>query len=824
MRFLETECAGEPELRVEVESLLAADDPDSDFLEKGPMEVPRDLFSDSSDEPTGGTFGAYRIIREIGRGGLGTVSLAERADEAFNKQVAIKVVRRGLDTEDILRRFRHERQILAQLEHRNIARLLDAGSTEDGLPYFVMEYVHGKTLLDYCHATGASVPERLQLFRKVCEAVAYAHQNLVIHRDLKPSNILVTPEGEPKLLDFGIAKVLTPDEDTFTQTIPSQRVMTPEYASPEQIKGGKITTSSDVYSLGVLLYELLTEQKPYRLTSRTPEEISRAITDQEPAHPSAALQNRSPITSHDSHSLRGDLDNIVLMALRKEPARRYASVEQFSEDIRRHLEGRPVLAHKDTAAYRISKLIRRNRLAAAAAVVVFLAVFAGLFVSLWQAENARRQRDLARQAQASTERLNLFLRKMLSFSNQSVTSVWPVTQQRNVTVSEMLDQIAPQVDVELAGQPAARAQIFRTLGSAYASQGQYAEAEKSLRAALEIETQLFGLEHPETAATMAELGVLCFRLSKLEEANSLLEKAVAFYRKQKAAQALDHNAAEFALALDYLAGVKYYSGYPVPAVSLMREALATSSGANLQGSERRILTFNKSDMGAALVLTGNLAEGESYLREAAAEYRAMQPAPPWELGSTLRFLGIAAMQRNQLEEAGQHLLESEQFLRQTLGDRNRYLALTLERQAAAFLLQGNLARAEAKAREALAMAQAYSPEIKLPRASPFMTLGDVLSRTPRLQEAEVCYRQALAIHEQQPTANHPAIVSLKIRLSKLLLERGGWAEAKTLAQEAWDEAVQNFGDHSPESQAAQEHLLQVSAATGNWHGAIEKAQ
>ncbi len=231
------------------------------------------------------------MIREIGRGGLGTVYLAARADERFEKQVALKVVRRGLDTDDILRRFRAERQILAQLEHPNIARLIDAGSTEDGLPYFVMEYVEGQSLLDYCEATGAGVAERLPLFRKICEAVAYAHQNLVIHRDLKPSNILVTAAGEPKLLDFGIAKVLTPEEDAYTQTIPSQRILTPEYASPEQMKGGKITTSSDVYSLGVLLYELLSGHKPYRLTSRSAEEISKAITDQEPERPSTARQD-----------------------------------------------------------------------------------------------------------------------------------------------------------------------------------------------------------------------------------------------------------------------------------------------------------------------------------------------------------------------------------------------------------------------------------------------------------------------------------------------------------------------------------------------------
>ncbi len=390
-QFLAKECAEDGALRAEVESLLASDAESSEFIEEPVGTVPLELFSESSSEIAGQQFGAYRIVREIGRGGLGTVYLAERADDEYRKEVALKLVRRGLDTEDILRRFRHERQILAQLDHPNIARLIDGGTTEDGLPYFVMEYVQGANLLEFCDAQKLDTNERLSLFRKVCDAVSYAHQNLVIHRDLKPSNILVTEGGTPKLLDFGIAKLLTPEEAAMTQTIPALRVMTPEYASPEQIKGGAITTSSDVYSLGVLLYELLTGQKPYRLTSRSVEEISRAITDQEPTRPSDAPQSaiRNP------KLLRGDLDNIVLMALRKEPERRYATVERFSEDIRRHLEGLPVSAHRDTFQYRATKFVRRNKAGVVAAVFVLLAVAGGIMATLWQARVAQAQRTKA---------------------------------------------------------------------------------------------------------------------------------------------------------------------------------------------------------------------------------------------------------------------------------------------------------------------------------------------------------------------------------------------------------------------------------------------
>ena len=389
--LLDRLCSGNKKVRDEVESLLASDELARSFIEDPAAAIPRDFPEESEEELAGRQFGAYRIIREIGRGGLGAVYLAERADEAYEKQVALKLVRRGLDTEDILQRFRHERQILAQLEHPNIARLIDAGSTPAGLPYFVMEYVEGAILTNYCEAGQVGVTQRLRLFRKVCEAVTYAHQRLVIHRDLKPSNILVTADGVPKLLDFGIAKVLHSDDPLAAVTMTGVRVLTPEYASPEQIRGESISTSSDIYSLGVLLYELLTGQKPYRLTTRSPEELSRAITEQDPERPSTAVVRRSD----NPKSLKGDLDNIVLMALRKEPERRYATVEQFSEDIRRHLEGLPVLAHKDTFSYRASKFVRRNKTGVIAAVLFALAIIAGMAATLWQSHIAQTERARA---------------------------------------------------------------------------------------------------------------------------------------------------------------------------------------------------------------------------------------------------------------------------------------------------------------------------------------------------------------------------------------------------------------------------------------------
>ena len=348
---------------------------------------------------TGRRIGPYQIVREIGRGGMGAVYLAERADGIFDKQAALKLLKRGTDTDEILRRFGSERRILARLEHANIARLLDGGTTDDGLPYFVMDYVDGKPITKYADEHQLPVIERLKLFRVVCAAVSYAHQNLIIHRDIKPGNVLVTDKAEVKLLDFGIAKIVQEEGSELEEvTLTKLRILTPEYASPEQVKGEPVTTVSDVYALGVLLYELLTGSRPYKLKHRSADEITKAICDQEPERPSTSVTTESEIIDGADkvrRQLRGDLDNIILKALRKEPQRRYISVDQFSEDIRRHLEGLPVRARKETPAYRASKFIQRHKLGVASAVLLLLAVLGGIAATLQQAQVARAQRVIA---------------------------------------------------------------------------------------------------------------------------------------------------------------------------------------------------------------------------------------------------------------------------------------------------------------------------------------------------------------------------------------------------------------------------------------------
>ena len=404
--FLDQECGSDAAMRAEIESLLKQQEHATRFIETPALHLAAESLVRDGAFHAGQTIGDYEILSLIGTGGMGEVYLAH--DRHLHRKAALKFVRRGMDSDDILRRFQHEERLLASLNHPNIAQLYGSGVTTDGIPFFAMEYVEGERLDQYCNERGLAMVERLNLFRKVCAAVTYAHQHLVIHRDIKPANIRVTAEGEPKLLDFGIAKLLDAEGGQSSgQTLTLQGVMTPEYASPEQVRGENITTASDVYSLGVVLYELLTGQRPYRITSSRPDEIARAITEQEPTRPSTAItkfKDNQKSAFINQKSLRGDLDNIVLMAMRKEPARRYSSVGQFSEDIRRHLEGLPVIARKDTVGYRTAKFVRRNKIGVAAAAVVFVTLVGGIIATAWQAKRATREARLAAEQRDRAER------------------------------------------------------------------------------------------------------------------------------------------------------------------------------------------------------------------------------------------------------------------------------------------------------------------------------------------------------------------------------------------------------------------------------------
>jgi len=470
-------------LRREVEKLLANYAAAEDFIAE-PAAVGFGFKDDSDDKFIGTKIDDYLILEEIGTGGMGAVYLAEQQEENLSHRVALKLIKRGMDTSSVLKRFVMERQILANLEHPAIARFLDGGSTPDGLPYFVMEYIEGRTITRYCDEANLDINARLQLFQKVAAAVSFAHQNLVVHRDLKPSNILVTADGEPKLLDFGIAKILNPDwaVDTAEATATMFRVMTPEYASPEQLRGLPVTTASDVYSLGVVLYELLTGERPYKIESRLPDEIAREILTREPVRPSSLLSRQTASGTGRENgeatklryerlkSLRGDLDNIILKALQNEPSRRFASVQEFSEDIRRHLKGLPVSASADTISYRMAKFIKRHKAGAVAAAAIVTTLITATGVTAWQARRANIERARAEQRFNDVRKLTNSL--MFEF-HDAIKELPGSTSARALVVKKALEYLET-LAAENSGDPSLNFELAVAYGKVAEIQGSYA--------------------------------------------------------------------------------------------------------------------------------------------------------------------------------------------------------------------------------------------------------------------------------------------------------------------------------------------------------------
>jgi serine/threonine protein kinase/tetratricopeptide (TPR) repeat protein len=594
-----------------------------------PDDVTRLQRDDALDAATEPRVGSYRLVREIGQGGMGTVYLAVRDDDAFHKRAALKILKRGMDTDAIVRRFRTERQILAGLDHPNIARLLDGGTTPDGRPYLVMEFVDGAPLVEFADARQLDTAARLDIFLQVAAAVQYAHQNLVIHRDLKPANVLVTRDGVPKLLDFGIAKLLNPEMagHTLAPTAAGLQLMTPEYASPEQVRGEAVTTATDVYSLGVLLYELLTGRRPYRITSRAVADIARVVSEAEPLRPSVAIgepagAETDPATGTtrpgtrppgpaDTHRLRrqleGDLDNIVLKALSKEPVRRYASVDQFAEDVRRHLAGLPVLARHDTLGYRMSKFVRRHRGAVVAAAAVVVALVTGIVGVAWQARVARVERARAEQRFDDVRALATAFLFDIEGAIRDLAGSTPARQLVVQKGIEYLDKLARD-----AGD---RADLTRELAAGYVrvgdvqgrplnpNLGDSAGALASYRKSVALYESL-GVTTASPSDLRREMGVALLRLSELLAATGDTRAAMQAVRR---------------------------------AVDLQRD-IATDAAAS--PAARRDLAVAYSRLGDMLAATGETADALEQHRLALGVMQALAVTAPDD-PANLRQLGVA---------------------------------------------------------------------------------------------------------------------------------------------------------------------------------------
>jgi serine/threonine-protein kinase len=551
--FLTESCGEDLDLLEEVESLCAFDHGDGGVFSGGVRVAVADAAASVTHTARADRIGPYRLTEEIGSGGMGAVYLAQREGD-FTQRVAVKIVR-GFMSRDALARFRAERQILASLQHPNIARLLDGGTTEDGTPYLVMEYVDGVPIDRYCDDRRLPNAERIALFRKVCDAVSYAHRSLVIHRDLKPSNILVTADGTPKLLDFGIAKLIEPDRIDAQQTVPSMRMLTPHFASPEQVRGTTVTTAADVYGLGVLLYVLLSGKRPYTIETTRPDEIARIVCEVEPPRPSSIDPDNARV-----RQLAGDLDTIVMTAIAKEPSRRFASVDLLSEDLQRWLDDRPIKARPATWAYRSRRFAARHRIGVAIAAL-FAVMITGFGVALARsAAEARAERDAA-------ERVTEMLIQMFSGSD-------PRTAHGSaVTAVELLDRGAEQIRQNLRGQPDMQARLLDVIGTIYlglgwsdraqnvlhdamaarqagtttdsqptartmwrlaaslVDRGEYAAAEPMARASYEMTRRLLGPVNPQTAETLNTLAIAVRETGRLDEAENMFREVTQIFRE-----------------------------------------------------------------------------------------------------------------------------------------------------------------------------------------------------------------------------------------------------------------------------------------------------
>jgi serine/threonine-protein kinase len=819
-RYLSEACGNDVALRRQVESLIfSSDDSDKVFEQAIRNAVAHAPAMEAS--LIGQHVGPYLIDGELGHGGMGTVYLARRDDEEYKKQVAIKLIRGGIATPDLLRRFRSERQILANLDHPNIARLLDGGTTESGTPYVVMDYVDGEPLDEYCDRSRLTTEARLALFRSVCAAIQYAHQNLVVHRDIKPGNILVTREGQPKLLDFGIAKLLADDEiQSRAETKPNIRLMTPEYASPEQVRGDQVTTASDVYSLGVLLYELLSGHRPYRFKSYTPLEVEQAVCSQEPERPSTAVGRdqevatesgpvkvtaeivsgkRGTTTDKLRRRLRGDLDNIVLMAMRKEPDRRYASAEQLSEDIRRHLEGLPVLARPSTLGYRTQKFLLRYRAATAAGVLVILVIAALIGFYTWRLAG---ERDRARLEAAKATRVSEFLTGLFRVADPSQS------RGQSITAKEILDRGAAGIQLELAADPAVRASMMNVIGNTYESLGLYNDALPLLERALETRRQIHGVRSQEAAESLHDLARVIHFKGDYAAAESMFRDALQMQLTLPGAADLD--AAE---TMSKLAETLDEKGALEESESLVRQALAIRR--SRLGEEHSTIAESLNHLGRVLRRKRDFAAAEPPYRQALEMSRRLHGDVHPSVMRDLNGLGLLAREKGDPLTAEPLLRQALEVSQKLYGDENPQSVFIMNNLGLALDDNGKLEEAESLFRRALEIRRKLFGEEHPHVLFSTTMLGHFLRDRGAFEESELLLRKSVAIPRKLFGEHHPEVAIGLTTLGMLLVEKGDYQAARPVLREAVDVGRKALRPEHPYLTEALSGQAQVVLADGD---------
>jgi serine/threonine-protein kinase len=765
----------------------------------GSLDAPFDDTGDQPD-PVGLVIGSYRLIRSLGRGGMGEVFLAERADDQFRQNVAIKLVRRGLLSGQVQGRLRQERQILASLDHPNIARLYDGGATVDGTPYIVMEYIDGEPIDIHCDRRQLTIAQRLRLFITVCSAVHRAHQNLVVHRDLKPSNILVTRDGVPKLLDFGIAKMLETDEHaasyTMAVTQADVRVMTPDHASPEQIRGDLISTASDIYVLGVLLYELLSGYKPFALRGKHFGEVERIICEDVPAMPSEVIATaerqqdsgigtvaaqRSTGAAKLRRELQGDLDNIVAMAMRKEPERRYSSAEQLAGDVDRYLRGLPVLARPDSWSYRAGKFVQRYALGVALSAAL-VATLIGFTITVYrQSLRIEQERDLAQAQRNIADSQRERAEAVSEFLIDSFKVVDPFAEGGNaITARQILDNGAARIAYELNDQQAIKADVLDTIGSAYLGLGLPEQARPLIERGLTLRQQLFGQDSAAVARSLFTLNQVYEKEDNLAVAEQLASQGLAINQRQTGPAstatatslcrlgAIKKTQGEFAAAekllqscldirrarlgshdatvtepLDNLAHIASQRGDPQLAKAYLAEALEIDRSARSEEHPQYIRHLIR--LAEVTHDLGNTAEAESLYRKVVAlNQRVLGPEHPDSI-DTLSAFGGFLMETGRLDEAQKVLTTVLEANRRVRGSTHSYVGNDLENLGRLAYRRGDFAGAGRYLQDALEIYRQRLPPTHGFIATSLTTLGRTQLALHRPKEAQQSLVEAVKI-------------------------------------------------------------------------------
>ncbi len=710
--FLEAQAGSDPDLVREVTALIAEAESTAPGLPSRFEEgVP--LSRGDASALVGRRLGPYEVVRLEGQGGMGAVYEGRRADDQYHKRVAIKLVQGDLHSPPTLARFRRERQILASLQHRNIATLLDGGVSPDGRPFLVMEYVEGEPITAWCDRRRLAVSQRIALFRQVCEAVRHAHRNLVIHRDLKPGNILVTAEGDVKLLDFGVAKLMGADaEEEMPLTRGGARAFTPEYASPEQIRGETLTTASDIYSMDAVLYELLAGRRPHA-GGGSVAAVERAVLEEPIARPSTVVTDEAArrCGERDARHLRrrlaGEIDSIVMLALRSEPELRWASAEAMAEDLRRYLDGSPVAAQRGWRGYRVRKFLQRHRAAVAATLLVLVVLVGGIIATGIQAQRALRE-------QARARRVSGFLTDLLE-------SVRPKTGGRDVPVSELLDAAARRVATEMAGQPGTRAELESVIGQSYLALGRYDEAESHLRQALADEERLHGPRSEGALMALTGLGGVYLARGDIGPADSIVRRSIAIARELPS-----RSDSLVANLLEQLGSVAHGKGDVRLAERAHREALEIRR--RVFGPRSDPVVTSTNNLAVALGEQGHWAAAESLHRVVLAIEKAKHPPPSPEVADAEGALASVLDFQDKYDQAESLYVDVLRMRERLFGRDHPTYAFTLMNYAMFIFDRGRYAEAADLSRQLLALRGKSLPESHPAIATSLQTLGRCLDR------------------------------------------------------------------------------------------------